>query len=111
MLGMVLLVPTAIVVTMLWAWRRIRGARGAMLEGGPAIQLRQGTSEEFTIPAEAVGYVIGRQGQRVREMERTSGARIRFKDQQDSEDKASWCLELSVSAIAPSIQLFATPKF
>ncbi|CAI8036910.1 Tudor and KH domain-containing protein, partial [Geodia barretti] len=87
MLGMVLLVPTAIVVTMLWAWRRIRGARGAMLEGGPARQLRQGTSEEFTIPAEAVGYVIGRQGQRVREMERTSGARIRFKDQQDNEDK------------------------
>ena len=59
-----------------------------MLEEGPSRQLRQGTSEEFTIPAEAVGYVIGRQGQRVREMEKSSGARIRFKDQQDSEDKA-----------------------
>lgn len=86
MMGMVLLVPTAILVTVLWAWRRIRG-RADMLEEGPARQLRQGTSEEFTIPSEAVGYVIGRQGQRVREMERTTGARIRFKDQQDTEDK------------------------
>ena len=104
MLGMVLLVPTAIVVTMLWAWRRIRGARGAMLEGGPARQLRQGTSEEFTIPAEAVGYVIGRQGQRVREMERTSGARIRFKDQQDNEDKASSGVMISTNYPAFCLQ-------
>ena len=86
-LGMFLLVPTAILLTMVWAWRRIRGGWELKGGSGETRQLRQGTSEEFTIPAEAVGYVIGRQGQRVREMERTSGARIRFKDQQDSEDK------------------------
>lgn len=87
MLGVFLLVPAAILVTVAWAWRRVRrgGDRG-MLEGGTR-QLRQGTSEEFTIPSSAVGYVIGRQGQRVRELERSSGARIRFKDQQDSGDK------------------------
>ena len=97
-LGIVLLVPTAIVVTMLWAWRRVRGAQTGMLEEGPARQLRQGTSEEFCVPAEAVGYVIGRQGQRVRDLERSSGARIRFKEQQDSEDKVSLSsLSLSLS--------------
>ena len=94
-LGMVFLIPTAIVLTVMWAWRRIKGGgeSGVMIEGGGAgtRQLRHGTSEEFTIPAAAVGYVIGRNGQRVRGLERTSGARIRFKDQQDSEDKVCRC--------------------
>lgn len=85
-MGVVLLVPAAIVMTMLWAWRRIRGSERA-IEGSRTLQQRQGTSVEFTIPASTVGYVIGRQGQRVREMERNSGARIRFKDLQEGEDK------------------------
>lgn len=92
-LGIVFIVPTAIVLTMLWAWRRISGVGDShgMIENGRSNtrQIRQGTSVEFTIPAATVGYVIGRQGQRVREIERTSGARIRFKDQQDSDDKVS----------------------
>lgn len=91
-LGAFLLVPTAIVLTVMWAWRRLRGPEQGMIEGGGgggAVQLRQGSSKEFTIPAAAVGYVIGRHGQRVRDLERSSGARIRFKDQQNSEEKAS----------------------
>lgn len=91
-MGVVLLVPAAIVMTMLWAWRRIRGSGERAIEGSGTLQLRQGTCVEFTIPSSAVGYVIGRQGQRVREIERNSGARIRFKDQQESEDKV-WLLK------------------
>ena len=70
-----------------------------MLEGGETRQLRQGTCVEFTIPSCAVGYVIGRQGQRVRDLERTSGARIRFKNQQESEDKVSQVHTCSCHAI------------
>lgn len=99
MLGVVLLVPTALVVTMLWAWRRLRTSGAAMLEAGPTRQLRQpGVSEEFSIPAESVGYVIGRRGQRVRDLEKETGARIRFKDQQDSEDKVGYLLTTSREA-------------
>ena len=95
LLGMVLLVPTALILSVVWAWRRLRGGQPALEDGGTR-QLRQGTSQELTIPSEAVGYVIGRQGQRVRELERTSGARIRFKDLQDSEDKVGPSLSLSL---------------
>ena len=36
---------------------------------------------------QAVGFVIGRHGVRVRQVEDQSGARIRVKDKHDSEDK------------------------
>ena len=39
---------------------------------------------------QAVGFVIGRHGVRVRQVEDQSGARIRFKDKHDSEDKVGW---------------------
>lgn len=86
-MGVFLLVPAAIVMTMLWAWRRIRGSEERAIEGSGTLQQRQGTCVEFTIPSSTVGYIIGRQGQRVRELERNSGARIRFKDLQEGEDK------------------------
>ena len=105
LLGMVLLVPTALILSVVWAWRRLRGGQPALEDGGTR-QLRQGTSQELTIPSEAVGYVIGRQGQRVRELERTSGARIRFKDLQDSEDKVGPSLSLSLS-----LSLLAVDRF
>ena len=86
MLGIVLLVPAAVFLTLAWAWRRLLGG-GRELEGSATRQLRHAASAEFAIPAATVGYVIGRQGQRVKQLEQSSGARIRFKDQQDSEDK------------------------
>ena len=91
---MVLLLPAAMVMSLVWVWCRLRGGRHPALEGRGMRQLRQGTSEEFVIPAEAVGFVIGRRGQRVREIEKSSGARIRFKDQQDSEDKVGTMLAI-----------------
>lgn len=84
-LGLVLVLPTAVLMAAMWAWRRL-GSGGRENERDTR-RLRQGTSLEFTIPAPAVGYVIGRHGQRVRQLEESSGARIRFKDQRDSEDK------------------------
>ena len=84
-LGLVLVLPTAVLMAAIWAWRRL--GRGAGEREGDTRRLRQGTSVEFTIPAQAVGYVIGRHGQRVRQLEESSGACIRFKDQRDSEDK------------------------
>lgn len=74
------------------------------IEGAGTLQLRQGTCVEFTIPSSAVGYVIGRQGQRVRELERNSGARIRFKDQQESEDKVM-CLCSRGGRVMPAVFL------
>ena len=84
-LGIVLVLPTAVFMAAMWAWRRL--GSGAGERDGDTRRLRQGTSVEFSIPAQAVGYVIGRHGQRVRQLEESSGARIRFKDQRDSEDK------------------------
>ncbi len=34
-----------------------------------------------------VGYVIGRRGTSVRQVEQQTGARVQFKDQQDTKDK------------------------
>lgn len=61
------------------------------MEEAGAKRVRQGVSVEFSIPAKAVGYVIGRHGLRVRQVEEQSGARVRFKDQQETEDKVGVC--------------------
>ena len=42
------------------------------------------------ISVQAVGFVIGRHGVRVRQVEDECGARIRFKDKQGSEEKVGW---------------------
>ena len=76
------------------------------LEGGGAEakkstqRVRQSVNSEFTIPGEVVGRVIGRHGMHVRQLEEQSGARIKFKDQQDSKDKV---LHRAVSAHWPAM--------
>ena len=103
LIGISLLVPTLGLVAMCWAWwkrtvlfnpstsrseasshRRREGGDGCLQE---APRLRQIVEEEITVPGNIVGYIIGRRGTRVREIEEDSGARLRFKELQGTEDK------------------------
>lgn len=43
---------------------------------------------EFTIPDTVVGYVIGRRGNRIRQIEEETGAKVRLKERIGTEDKA-----------------------
>ena len=84
--GLLLLVPTAIVMVVMWIFQLRFWGGGGKKE---TRKLRQSISKELTIPGNVVGYVIGRHGTRVRELEDQSGARIRFKDLEATEDKVS----------------------
>ena len=50
-------------------------------------RVRQNVSVEFPIPEQVVGFVIGRKGSSVKQVEAESGARVHFKDQQGTTDK------------------------
>ncbi len=52
-------------------------------------RVRQSVTRELSVPEEVVGYVIGRHGARVRQIEEETGAQIRFKDVQASRNKVS----------------------
>ncbi len=85
---LLLAVPTTLLVTAAWAcrlqWlRRLWGAP----KDAERKRVRQCVTKELTVPEDVVGYVIGRHGARVRQMEEDTGARIRFKDVQASKDK------------------------
>lgn len=101
--GLLLLLPTTLVMLVLWLcqceWVR-RWLEGGGTEDKSTQRVRQSVSTEFTIPGEVVGRVIGRHGNRVRQLEEQSGARIKFKDQQDSKDKVQrTAMSVSLSAI------------
>lgn len=86
-LGLLLFLPTTVAMLLAWvwgwAWRWLDQRRGE----GQSRRLQQNVNVEFPIPEKAVGFVIGRHGVRVRQVEDQSGARIRVKDKHDSEDK------------------------
>ena len=44
---------------------------------------------EFTIPDAVVGYVIGRRGNRIRQIEEETGAKVRFKERIGTGDKVT----------------------
>lgn len=50
-------------------------------------RVRQNVSVEFPIPEQVIGFVIGRKGSSVKQVEAESGARVHFKDQQGTKDK------------------------
>ncbi len=91
MLGLALLVPSAALMVAcwmcpcVWVWRRWSRDPGVSREG--VKRVRQNVSVEFVIPESIVGYVIGRRGASVKQVEEESGARVQFKDQQGSKDK------------------------
>ena len=91
---LLLLLPVAGLALVLWLCRcghRKQERRGGDNKG--TLRVRQSVSSELTIPGDVVGRVIGRHGLRVRQLEEESGARIKFKDQQHSQDKV--CRHLS----------------
>lgn len=49
--------------------------------------------KEIRIPKDSVGLVIGRQGNKVKEIEQTSGAKLKFKNQKDDEDFRICCVQ------------------
>lgn len=48
---------------------------------------RQNSKVEFMIPDTVVGYVIGRRGNRIRQIEEETGAKVRFKERIGTGDK------------------------
>ncbi|XP_064387727.1 tudor and KH domain-containing protein homolog isoform X2 [Halichondria panicea] len=71
-----------------WVWRAWR--RDPPVSGradNSVKRVRQNVSVEFIVPESVVGYVIGRHGTSIRQVEEESGARVHFKDQQGSKDK------------------------
>ncbi|KAK3593506.1 hypothetical protein CHS0354_037029 [Potamilus streckersoni] len=54
---------------------------------GQKVMTSRHTLIEMKIPRKSVGAVIGRQGQKIKELQETSGARINFKDDSGKEDE------------------------
>lgn len=88
---LLLLLPVAGLVLVLWLYQYGQEQRKQERGGGGGdkgtLRVRQSVTSELTIPGDVVGRVIGRHGLRVRQLEEESGARIKFKDQQHSQDK------------------------
>ncbi len=77
----------------MWVWRLWSRGRVRPCEGSDGVRrVRQNVSVEFIVPESVVGYVIGRRGASVRQVEEESGARVNFKDQQGSKDKVLNCV-------------------
>ncbi len=94
LVGLVLLVPSAALMVAcavcpcVWVWRAWRRDPAVCGRVDNSVKrVRQNVSVEFTIPESVVGYVIGRHGASIRQLEEESGARVHFKDQQGSKDK------------------------
>ena len=91
---LLLLLPVAGLALVLWLCRCGQGHKRQERRGGGdnkgTLRVRQSVTSELTIPGDVVGRVIGRHGLRVRQLEEESGARIKFKDQQQSRDKVWW---------------------
>lgn len=85
---LLLLLPVAGLVLVLWLYQYGQEQRKQERGGDKGtLRVRQSVTSELTIPGDVVGRVIGRHGLRVRQLEEESGARIKFKDQQHSQDK------------------------
>lgn len=49
--------------------------------------------KDIRIPKDSVGLVIGRQGNKIKEIEQTSGAKLIFKNQRDEDDFRICCVQ------------------
>ena len=78
----------AILVMIWWVCPRGRGRQYIEIENETR-RLRQHVCVEFTIPENMVGYVIGKRGMRVRQVEEDSGAHVQFKDLMTDKGKVS----------------------
>lgn len=98
--GLSLLLPSAIILVVVWwrwpcrrLWRLLVSTTHAIATHNinhhdeDTKKLRQNIEVQFSIPDRVVGYVIGRQGTRVRQIEEETGARVRFKERLGSRDK------------------------
>lgn len=115
MIGLSALLSSLGLVAVLWLWRRrsrksihpssaigqdsiTQAAKKGEETGNgrhpDTTRVRQRVEEEVTIPGDIVGYIIGRRGNRVRQFEEESGARLRFKELQGTEDKVSQMLHV-----------------
>lgn len=119
-LGVVFLVPSTLLALVYWLLpvRIFRWLPGRWVQGGakqqalpePTTRLRQNVQVEFSIPAAVVGYVVGRRGVRVRQVESESGARVQFKDKMATADKVvvisgrPECVKAAQSAIQQAMQ-------
>lgn len=60
---------------------------GALRQKGRVSNRQTNNSKvEFTIPDAVVGYVIGRRGNRIRQIEAETGAQVHFKERIGTED-------------------------
>ena len=101
LLGLCLLFPSLLFVIACWRWSRLRiwGRPAVAAASGASRSLgadarekrpqrpRQHVETELTVPEAVVGYLIGRGGNRIRQVEEESGARIRFKERIGTKDK------------------------
>ena len=91
--GLCVLFPSliALAVWCRWYWRRtVVGLATSLprpLQGQHTNKSRQNSEVEFMIPDAVVGYVIGRRGNRIRQIEEKTGAKVRFKDRIGTGDK------------------------
>ena len=96
--GLCVLFPSliaALAVWWRWYWRRIVVGVRSLPAAGP----RQGgqhsnrrthnSKVELTIPDAVVGYVIGRGGNRIRQIEEETGAKVRIKERIGTGDKVT----------------------
>ena len=92
--GLCALFPSLIVLAVWcrWYWGRLeRGVVSSVtsVDGRHTNRLRQNSKVEFSIPDAVVGYVIGRRGTRIRQIEEETGAKVRFKERIGAGDKVA----------------------
>ncbi len=99
--GLCLLFPSliaALAVWWRWYWRRIvvdassRPAAGALSNGRLSKGQTHNSKVELTIPDAVVGYVIGRRGNRIRQIEEETGAKVCFKERIGTKDKVHYII-------------------
>ena len=104
LLGWCLLFPSLILVIVLWRWRKLRILRRLTITSSTTVassgnsagsvgrelgtkRLRKNVEVELTVPEAVVGYLIGRRGNRIRQIEEDSGAKLRVKERLGTRDK------------------------
>ena len=74
-------VPLLVVISLLWRYRR--RYRYSTPLPPPSSCKGDDVTEELAISTEHVGFVIGRQGSKVKELEKSTGTKIRFREAKD----------------------------
>ena len=74
-----LFLPLSFVLIIYWLFF-LQNHKAQEDDGGVVTKVKQHTTVEFSIPNTAVGYVIGRGGSNVRQVEESTSTRIKFKE-------------------------------